>query len=140
LHLNVDDQSGLVTCDFVPTLHHIGFEGIIHGGILATVLDEAMVWAATWSGKRFCVCGELNVRFRQNVGVGYLVRVEAQLSAARSRLLETTGIIRDSAGKVLVEATGKYVPVPIPRNREFVATLVPEPGTTRTLLALKDGE
>jgi acyl-coenzyme A thioesterase PaaI-like protein len=138
LHLNVDDQTGIVTCDYTPSVHHIGFEGIIHGGLLATVLDEAMVWAATWSGKRFCVCGELNVRYRHSVGVAQPVQVAATISATRSRLIETTGIIRDASGKVLVEATGKYVPVPAPRNREFVATLVPEPRTSQTLLAFEN--
>ena len=57
LSLHVDPDSGIVTVDFIPLAEHIGFEGIIHGGVLATVLDEAMVWAATWAGRRFCVCG-----------------------------------------------------------------------------------
>jgi uncharacterized protein (TIGR00369 family) len=139
LHLNVDEESGTVTCDFVPAIHHIGFEGIIHGGVLSTVLDEAMVWAATWSGKRFCVCGELNVRFRQSVAVGKPVRVMAKLSAVRSRLIETEGTITDLSGKILVESTGKYVPLSPQRNREFVATLVPERGTVRTFQAFNDG-
>ena len=38
--------------------------------LLATVLDEAMVWSATWAGKRFCVAGELNTRFRAGASPG----------------------------------------------------------------------
>ena len=62
LHLHVDEATGAVETRFTPSAHHIGFEGIVHGGVLATVLDEAMVWAATWRGRRFCVCGEMNTR------------------------------------------------------------------------------
>ena len=139
LHLKVVEQSGVVTCRLTPEAHHMGFEGIVHGGLLATALDEAMVWAATWSAKRFCVCGEMNVRFRQGVSVGQPVDVEATVTNVRSRLIETTGQMRDrSSGTILVQATGKYVPVPHERNRHFVATLVPEPQTASTLRALQD--
>src|ERR1700733_15407 len=70
LSLHVDPATGIVTTTFTPTKDHIGFEGIIHGGIIATVLDEAMVWAATWSGKGFCVCAELTTRFKESALVG----------------------------------------------------------------------
>ena len=138
LHLKVDEETGAVYCDFTPAVHHIGFEGIIHGGLLSTVLDEAMVWAATWSGKRFCVAGEMNVRFRHSTSSGQNLRVTAAVTSARSRLIEAEAFIRDSAGKLLVEATGKYVPLGVDRHREFVATLVTEPNTTQSVAAFLD--
>src|SRR4051812_40117448 len=70
LSLFVDPATGVVSVDFAAEPQHIGFEGIVHGGLIATVIDEAMVWAATWNGKRFCVCGELSVRFRRPAQVG----------------------------------------------------------------------
>ena len=132
LHLGVDDATGIVTSQFTAAAHHMGFEGIVHGGLLSTVLDEAMVWAATWSGKRFCVCGELNVRFRRSVQIGQRVSVEAKITSVRSRLIETEGSLRDAAGKVLVESAGKYVPVSPDRNRAVIETFVLEPGTDQT--------
>jgi uncharacterized protein (TIGR00369 family) len=140
LHLSfhVDTQTGTVTGDFTPRPEHIGFEGIIHGGVLATVLDEAMVWSATWAGgRRFCVCGELNVRYRQSVSVGLPIRVQAKVQAVRSRLIEVTGTLTDSAGTLYTSATGKYVPVPAAQNARFVATLVPEPAVETALQAFQ---
>jgi uncharacterized protein (TIGR00369 family) len=138
LHLSfhINSDTGIVTAAYTPRPEHIGFEGIIHGGIIATILDEAMVWAATWAGKRFCVCGELNVRYRQSVPVGAVLRVEAKLQAMRSRLIETTGSIVDAAGTTYCTATGKYVPVPQQRNADLVATLVPEPGVETAMKVL----
>src|SRR5579864_6761372 len=135
LHLSfrVDTETGIVSAEFTPRPEHIGFEGIIHGGLLATVLDEAMVWAATWAGKRFCVCGEMNVRFRHPVPVGDPLHAEAKVTSVRSRLIETESSLSDASGRVLVEAAGKYVAVPPERNRHVVATLVAEPSTARTL-------
>jgi uncharacterized protein (TIGR00369 family) len=137
LHLDVNPDTGDVACDYTPAAAHMGFEGIVHGGLLATVLDEAMVWAATWSGKRFCVCGELNVRFRRSVAIGQPLTVVAKIVSVRSRLIETEASMRDTSGVVFVEATGKYVPVPADRNRDFVATLVPEPGTAQAFGSLQ---
>ncbi len=140
LHLSfhVHNETGIVTADYTPAPHHIGFEGIIHGGVLATILDEAMVWAATWAGKRFCVCGELSVRYRQSVPVGFPLRVEARIDAVRSRLIETTGSIVDASGAVYCTATGKYVPVPPQRNRDLMQTLVAESSVATTMKTLID--
>ena len=137
LNLHVDPQTGIVSTDFIPRPEHIGFEGIIHGGILATVLDEIMVWAATWAGQKFCVCGELNVRYRKNVAVGSLLKIEAKIHAMRSRLIETTGSITDASGVLYTTATGKYVPVSPQRNAQFVATLVPEPNVDYAMKSLQ---
>ncbi|HZL36867.1 MAG TPA: PaaI family thioesterase [Tepidisphaeraceae bacterium] len=139
LSLGVDPATGIVTTEFEARPEHIGFEGIVHGGVLATVLDEAMVWAATWAGRRFCVCGELNVRYRNSAPVGAALRIEARVDAFRSRLIETTGSITDAAGIVYATATGKYVPVAPDRNAQFVATLVASPQVRQTLEALQSG-
>jgi len=133
LSLHVDPITGVVTTTFVPTKDHIGFEGIVHGGVLATVLDEAMVWAATWHGKRFCVAGEMSVRFRQSANVGEPLLVTAAIDLARSKLITATGEVRRAADNTLLTtATGKYVPLPDDRNRAFVATLVDDPQTAQS--------
>lgn len=139
LSLHVDSSSGVVSCEFTPQTRHIGFEGIIHGGVLATILDEAMVWAATWAGKHFCVCGELNVRFRKTALVGVPLRVEAKIDSVRSRLIETTGSISDCASAILTTASGKYVPVPPGQNAKFVDTLVTESSVLATMQLLREG-
>jgi uncharacterized protein (TIGR00369 family) len=134
LDLEVDEKTGVVSCIFTPRAEHIGFEGIIHGGALATVLDEAMVWAGTWAAKRFCVCAELTIRFRETAVVGQPVQVEARPVSVRSRLISTEAAISDGRG-VLCVAVGKYSPLPPERNRDFVQTLVDDKqnGAARTL-------
>ena len=137
LSLDVDESTGVVSVLFTPRPEHIGFEGIVHGGVLATVLDEAMVWAATWAGKRFCVAGEISVRFRRSAGVGEPLRVATQVESARPRLIQTSGTVTDRSGAVLAEATGKYVPVPPERHRHVLTTLVDDPSTARAASVLK---
>jgi acyl-coenzyme A thioesterase PaaI-like protein len=136
LSLHVDPATAAVTTTFTPRPEHIGFEGIIHGGVLATVLDEAMVWAATWSGKRFCVAGELTIRYRESARPGDALVVTATIDTARTKLITTRGEIRrppDDA--TIATATGKFVPLDDARHRAFVDTLVDAP-TTRQAAAL----
>lgn len=143
LSLHVEEAAGAVRTEFTPRPEHIGFEGIVHGGVLATVLDEAMVWAATWSGRRFCVAGEMTVRFRKSAAVGQLLRVETRVEGAGKRpgipkLIHTAGVIVDDAGATVAEATGKYMTVPPERHRAVVATLVDEPATAAAAARLKE--
>jgi acyl-coenzyme A thioesterase PaaI-like protein len=130
LHVSSPDDSTVRT-DFRPGPHHIGFEGIIHGGLLATVLDEAMVWAATWAGKRFCVAGELNTRFRAGAAPGKLLHVVAKVESIRSRLIETIATITDEDGRVVATGDGKYIPLSDERHRAFVETFVNDPATAQ---------
>ena len=137
LSLHVDPATGIVTTTFTPTNDQIGFEGIIHGGIIATVLDEAMVWAATWSGKRFCVCAELTTRFKESALVGVLLTITAQIEQDRRKLITTLGEVKTPDGKLIATASGKYIPLPEDKNRDFVATLVESPTTLQTAAALR---
>ncbi len=131
LSLEVNSETGVVRVAFTPRSEHMGFEGIVHGGALATVFDEAMVWAATWAKRRFCVCGELTVRFRQTAEVGEALHVTAHVTNLRSRLIETSAEVHNTAGKLLAVASGKYVPMQHPENRRMVQTLIKEPATER---------
>ncbi len=139
LHLSVDPDTGLVSVPYAPSVDHIGFAGIVHGGILATVLDEAMVWAATWPIQRFCVCGEMTVRFRRSATVGDTLTITARVDSNRPRLVTTTGEIRDAQDNVLATATGKYVPMPPDQSRTMFQTMIREPHTARAYDWLTEG-
>jgi acyl-coenzyme A thioesterase PaaI-like protein len=140
LDLHVEPDTGVVTVHFTPRPEHIGFEGIVHGGVIATVLDEVMVWAATWAGRRFCVCGELTTRFRREAAVGRALVVEAKVESNRPRLIVTRADVRDAeSGELVATGMAKYVPVPPDRNRAFVTTLVPDPSTDDAARVLKSG-
>jgi acyl-coenzyme A thioesterase PaaI-like protein len=135
LDLRVDESSGVVSVEFVPQPHHIGFVGIVHGGVIATVLDEAMVWAASWGGRRFCVCGEMSVRFRNSALVGQPLTITARVESRRARLITASGEVR--AGDALIAAaSGKYVPIDPDRNRAFIDTFTREPASARAMQIL----
>ncbi len=137
LYLFVDDATGQVRCDYVPKPEHVGFEGIIHGGAIATIIDEAMVWAATWRGRRFCVCGELTVRYRQSLHVSQQVSIIAQVETSRPKLVETTAKVLDSKNTLLATASGKFVPVAPEQHTAFMASMLDEESTRDAIEKLR---
>jgi acyl-coenzyme A thioesterase PaaI-like protein len=140
LSLFVDPADGTVRTEFTPRPANIGFEGVLHGGVLATVFDEAMVWAATWQGKRFCVCGEMTVRFRHEARIGKPLTIEAHITNPRPRLIQTSATAHDADGNLIAEATGKYVPMPAERHAEMADSFLPDPASEMTASALRESK
>jgi uncharacterized protein (TIGR00369 family) len=92
---------------------HIGFRGVVHGGILTTVLDEIMVWACAVPTGRFAFCAELTVRFLNPVRPDDEIIATGELLANRkNRIFEAKGVLANSTGQPFAEATGKYLPIP----------------------------
>ena len=115
LHMEPDRAWSELTID--PAFQ--GWEGIAHGGILATLLDEAMAWA-TASREMFGFTARMSIDYRKPVPVGMPIRVEGWIVDARRRLIRTEASIADAAtGDVLAHADGVYVVAPEARQREM---------------------
>ncbi len=113
-----------------------GWEGIAHGGIVATVLDEVMAWALA-SADAWGYTARMSIEFRRPVPVGARVRGEGRVIERRRRLLTTRGQLLDPAtGDVYATAEGVYVAAPEARREELKARyrfrLVPDDATSAT--------
>jgi len=112
LRLRFETDGRIVRTRFRPRTEHIGFKGIVHGGLIATILDEIMVWACVVQTRRFAFCAELNVRFVNSLAPGEEVIVTGEMAANRKeRVFEAKASACNAAGLTLAEATGKYLPV-----------------------------
>ena len=112
LKLSFEADGAIVTARYVPRPEHSGFQNTIHGGIIATVLDEIMVWACGIQTQRFAYCAELTVRYANPVRPGEdLLLVAGPIVNRKNRLFEASGELRDSSDAVLASATGKYIPI-----------------------------
>ncbi len=94
-----------------------GWEGIAHGGITCTILDEVMAWALiehdVWG-----VTARMSVAFRRPVRIGAPIRAEGWVTRSRRRLFDTAGHVVDLAsGEELATAEATYAPAS-PERRE----------------------
>ncbi len=93
-----------------------GGPGFIHGGIIATVLDEAMGKVCRFSDVR-AVTAELNVQYLRPVRVGEEVRVEAFEESQNGKHLIHVGEIHNAAGELLAKGRGRFVVIDPERFR-----------------------
>lgn len=130
LRLGMEAGAGAVESRFRFRADFCGFTGVVHGGIISTVLDEIMVWAACTETKQFAYCAELTVRYLRPTRPGVDVVARGELvQNRRGRIFLTRGELRDADGQVLAEATGKYLPIPAEMRASVLADFVePPPG------------
>ena len=89
-----------------------GFDGILHGGAVLGLLDDAM-WYAVYGAGAVTLTAEASIRYRAPVAVGTTVRVNGSARQLRGRLWACTAQIGPAAGgAVLAEATASFVAVP----------------------------
>lgn len=112
-------DTGELLGSFVPQQDHQGYPGRLHGGIASTLLDETIGRAVSISDPgAFGVTVELNVRFRKPVPLDREVRAVARITRDGGRLFEGCGEIVLEDGTVAVEASGRYMRMPIERIAE----------------------
>lgn len=87
-----------------------GGPGFIHGGIIATVLDEAMGKVSRFSEVR-TVTAELTIEYLKPVRVDQEIIVEGFEGGRNARQLFHQGEIRNAAGELLARGWGRFVVV-----------------------------
>jgi acyl-coenzyme A thioesterase PaaI-like protein len=113
-----------VWATFTPERIHEGFTGMVHGGIITTLLDEAMGWAAH-SQEIWAVTGRLAVEFRAPVEVGVETIVSGRIEQDRGRALEISGELRRrDDDRLLARATATFVRVPESKAIEWRARYI----------------
>lgn len=96
---------------FTPTRDHEGYMGMTHGGILSTILDEAMSWAVTQAGD-LGVTARMSLAFRKPVRLGQEIRVLAWVVGRKARVVDVRAELRDVVSDDMVaEADGRFMRV-----------------------------
>jgi len=108
LHLTFRFEGNECVCDFVPQRFHQGWAGIVHGGIVATLLDETMTRMLCDTGTPV-VTADLHVRLKQPVPVGIPLQVRARVRARRKRVIEAEAEVILSDGAIAATGEAKLM-------------------------------
>lgn len=95
-----------IRTEFTPERTHQGWPGLLHGGILGTLLDEAMSNIAYATGNT-CLTASINIRVHRPIKVGVPLVVTARITRHGRRLIETEGRACLEDGTVVAESTAK---------------------------------
>ena len=105
-------EDNTIVSDFRPDEEHQGFPGVIHGGITAAVLDEALNRTSMLTNQpTWTMTGRLEVRYRRYVPYGPLLRVRASLDTQRGRMVQASGklTLADDESVVFAEGQGTFM-------------------------------
>ncbi len=105
-------ENDTIVADFQPREEHQGFPGVIHGGIVAAVLDETLGRTSILSeNPEWTMTGRLEVRYRRYVPYGSLLRVRASLGKQRRRMVQATGVLTlaEDEQTILADAQGTFL-------------------------------
>ena len=105
----VDKNTRTIIGRFAPRQEHEGWQGIVHGGLVAALLDEAMVKLAAHLGIH-AVSAEITVKFKAPAAPGEELAITGKIVKEASRLIEAEAIV--SKGLIVVaEAKGKLLKI-----------------------------
>jgi len=95
-----------------------GHDGIVHGGLIATLLDESLARTAILNlPDKVGMTVNLNINYRAPTRADQFIVIKTKLEEAKGRKAVVTGIVEDLEGTVLAEARGVFVQ---PRHAKFL--------------------
>jgi uncharacterized protein (TIGR00369 family) len=106
LHIELDE--GVARTTWRAGDDFVGWSDRIHGGIVATLLDEVMAWACA-SNDAWAVTAEMTVRYRSPAAPGEELLAEGRVRERRRRIYDVAGEVRGSDGRLIAEGSGRYL-------------------------------
>jgi uncharacterized protein (TIGR00369 family) len=103
----IDAEKRTSSAVFIPSDLHQGYEGIVHGGILSSLLDEAMGKLAFLLGGP-AVTAEMTVKFKSPAKPGMELSISGRIAEETNRLVLAEAKIEHGL-VVIAEATGKLI-------------------------------
>jgi len=110
----------VVEAEYTVPENYQGYPGVVHGGIVAAMLDEVAGRVhMVGDPPRFVYTARMEVRYRKNVPVGQPLRIIGRAGKSRGRTALSTSAIYDREGNLLAEADLLLVDIPA----ELVSTV-----------------
>ena len=107
-------EPGVIETMFTAPDHFQGYPGVLHGGIVASILDEISGRAHMGdpSAPKFMFTAKIEVKYRKNVPIGMPLKIIGKAGRSRGKMAEGWAGIYDEEGTLLAEATTLLVNVP----------------------------
>ncbi|HOE66684.1 MAG TPA: PaaI family thioesterase [Candidatus Hydrogenedentes bacterium] len=104
-------EDDAVKAKLTPRDWHCGYANVVHGGVVAAIVDECMGWAAARSIGRMCYTAELSVRYVKPVPVDRDTVAIARTKRHSKRIAFVEGRLVDDDGSEYVRCEGKFMPL-----------------------------
>ena len=109
IYWNAEDRTVHIPC--VPDESWCGYSSIVHGGIIASVLDEAMAWVVKEVTGDWAFTADYTIRFKAALVPDRRYEAVASVEDAGSRKINVLARLQDEDGKVAAQAKAVFIPV-----------------------------
>ena len=106
--LHIELGEGTARTEWTAGPDFVGWSDKVHGGIIATLLDEVMAWAPS-SFDSWAVTAEMRVRYRSPAMPGEQLIATGRVVERRRRIYEVAGEVRGADGRLVAEGGGRYL-------------------------------
>lgn len=109
LQMNFFTNDSAVFSDVMVPEHLCGWNNLIHGGILSTILDEIMSWAAIYLLKRITLTKSMTIEFLKPVYIDHTLKAEGkvlELKGKHEAVME--GILSKDDGSICTRSTANF--------------------------------
>ena len=104
LKLSFQWDGKIARAEFTPTKFYQGWSGVVHGGIIICILDEAMGYAALFEGMN-CVTAKMRVKLRHLAPIDETLLITSSLTKKARKLVETKATISLKNDTLIAEGT-----------------------------------
>ena len=108
LKINFKVSNNKIQAEFIPHSSLQGYANIVHGGIISTLLDEAMGKLAFELGIN-CLTAEINVRFKNPAYTGRKYLLTGEILRKTHRIVFAKSKMQSESDLLIAEATGKLM-------------------------------
>jgi len=109
LKLRFRIEGDVCRADFTPGDAHMGYQGLTHGGIIFSLLDDVMANWLWLQGER-CFTARADIRYRASLPIGTPVCIEGRMVKRKGRLVQLEGrVARRDTDATIAEATGSFM-------------------------------
>lgn len=108
MRLRIEVGDGVARTSWVAGDDYVGWSDKLHGGIIATLLDEVMAWSAS-SFDAWAVTAEMSVRYRSSVAPGEALVATGRVVERRRRIFTVHGEVATADGRLVATANGRYL-------------------------------
>ena len=110
LKIDFKISNNKIQATFMPRSSLQGYANIVHGGIVSTLLDEAMGKLAFELGIN-CLTAEINVRFKNPAYVGRKYVLTGEIVRKTHRIVFAKSKMQSESDLLIAEAIGKLMVV-----------------------------
>jgi len=104
LSFEIDKEKKTLKTTFLPGPVFQGYDGVVHGGIISTLLDEAMAKLSYELGYN-TVTASLEIRFKKAAPILEPLHVYGEITEVKQRLVKARARVTKEDGTILAVAT-----------------------------------